>query len=122
MINERKMDEMMLELGHAENILGTGYLRRAVHYYDEGYRAMTKELYPAIAMSANTTPSRAERAMRHSITSAWNRGSIDAQLKYFGYTVRPDKGVPTVGEYVARMAKICHEEPEERAARFARED
>lgn len=122
MINERKMDEMMLELGHAENILGTGYLRRAVHYYDEGYRAATKELYPAIAKSANTTASRVERAMRHSITSAWGRGSLDAQRKYFGFSVHPDKGAPTVMEYVARMQHICHEEPEERAARFAGEN
>lgn len=122
MINERKMDEMMLELGHAENILGTGYLRRAVHYYDEGYRAATKELYPAIAEAANTTVSRVERAMRHSITSAWGRGSLDAQRTYFGFSVNPDKGAPTVMEYVARMQHLCHEEPEERAARFAIED
>ena len=122
MINEKKLEKLMLELGHAENILGTGYLRQAVHYWDEGFRKMTTQIYPGIAKAANTTPARVERAMRHSIGSAWNRGSTDAQLEYFGFTVHPDKGAPTVGEYVARMARLCHEEPEERAARFALEN
>lgn len=108
MINEQKLDEVMLELGHTENIKGTEYIRIGCALYERDM-AMTKELYPAIAKAANTTPSRVERAMRHSITSAWNRGSIDAQRKYFGYTVRPDRGAPTVGEYVARVARICRE-------------
>ena len=120
-INEQKLDGIMLELGHAENIKGTEYIRIGCALYERGM-AMTKEFYPAIAKAANTTPSRVERAMRHSITSAWGRGSMDAQLKYFGHTVHPDKGAPTVMEYVARMQHICHEEPEERAARFAGEN
>lgn len=105
-INEQKLDGIMLELGHAENIKGTEYIRIGCALYERDM-AMTKELYPAIAKAANTTSSRVERAMRHSIASAWSRGSVDAQLKYFGYTVRPDKGAPTVGEYVARMARLC---------------
>ncbi len=107
-INEQKLDGIMLELGHAENIKGTEYIRIGCALYERDM-AMTKEFYPAIAKAANTTPSRVERAMRHSITSAWSRGSMDAQLKYFGHTVHPDKGAPTVGEYVARMARLCRE-------------
>ena len=105
-INEQKLDEVMLELGHAENIKGTGYIRIGAALYERGM-AMTKELYPAIAKAANTTPSRVERAMRHSITSAWDRGSLEAQRKYFGYTVHPNKGAPTVGEYIARIVRVC---------------
>lgn len=108
MINEQKLDEMMLELGHTENIKGTEYIRIAVALYKRDM-SMTKELYPAIAKAANSTPSRVERAMRHSITSAWGRGSLEAQRKHFGYTVHPDKGAPTVGEYIARIARVCGE-------------
>lgn len=105
-IDEKKLDEVMLELGHTENIKGTGYIRIAAALYERGM-AMTKELYPAIAKAANTTPSGVERALRHSITSAWGRGSTEAQLKYFGHTVHPDKGAPTVGEYLARIVRVC---------------
>ena len=105
-IDEQKLDGIMLELGHAENIKGTEYIRIGCALYERGM-SMTKDLYPAIAKAANTTPSRVERAMRNSIVSAWNRGSIDAQRKYFGYTVRPDKGAPTVGEYLARIVRLC---------------
>lgn len=105
-INEQKLDEVMLELGHRDSVKGTEYLRIGAALYERDM-SMTKELYPAIAKAANTTPSRVERAMRHSITSAWGRGSIDAQRKYFGYSVHPDKGAPTVGEYLARIVRVC---------------
>lgn len=105
-INEQKLDQVMLELGHTDKIKGTGYIRLGAALYERDM-SMTKELYPAIAKAANTTPSRVERAMRHSITSAWSRGSLDAQRKYFGYTVHPDKGAPTVGEYLARIVRVC---------------
>lgn len=108
-INEQKMDEIMLELGHTENVKGTAYLRIGAALYEREV-SMTKELYPGIAKAVNSTPSGVERAMRHSITSAWERGSLDAQRKYFGYTVHPDKGTPTVGEYLARIARLCRED------------
>lgn len=107
-INKQKLEEIMLDLGHAENLLGTGYLRHGVELYDQGMRRMTKELYPAIAEMTGSTPTRVERAMRHSIETAWDRGSELTQLQYFGWSVNPDKGAPTVGEYVARMARVCH--------------
>jgi two-component system response regulator (stage 0 sporulation protein A) len=107
-INEKKLDEIMLELGHRDNVKGTEYLRIGAALYDRE-KAMVKELYPAIAKAANTTPSRAERAMRHSIASAWGRGNMEAQRKYFGYSVNPNSGVPTVSEYLARIARVCGE-------------
>jgi two-component system response regulator (stage 0 sporulation protein A) len=48
--------------------------------------------------------------MRHSIERAWERGSIKAQETYFGYSIDPNTGRPTVSEFVARMAKLCHED------------
>lgn len=109
MIDEKKMDEVMLELGHPENLLGTGYIRQAVLLYEAGVQQITGELYPALAEAFNATPQQIERNIRHSIETAWMRGSIEAQLRWFGYSVNPATGRPTVGEYIARMARICHE-------------
>lgn len=103
-----KIDKLMNELGHPENIRGTRYLRAAVQDYRPGM-SITKELYPGIAASEGTTPSRVERAMRHSIDRAWERGNCDVQNKWFGYSIDPQKGRPTVSEYVARMARIYRE-------------
>ena len=109
MVNEAKMEQIMLELGHSENLTGTGFLRQAIGLYEERARQIAGEIYPAIAAAANATPSQVERNMRHSIEKAWSRGSTEAQLRYFGYSVNPDTGRPTVGEYIARMARLCHE-------------
>lgn len=108
MVNRQKMTEIMAELGHTDNVIGTEYLQIAVGLYRRGM-SMTKELYPAIAFAVESTPSRVERCMRHSIGKAWGRGDYHAQLRYFGSSVNPNTGVPTVGEYVARMATLCHE-------------
>lgn len=105
-VDKYKLEQVMLELGHPENLTGTEYLRIGAALYEQGMR-MTKDLYPAIAKTANATPAQVERCMRHSIAKAWGRGSIDAQRKYFGYTINPDTGMPTVGEYVARIARVC---------------
>ena len=110
MINAQKLDSVMLELGHTENLKGTGYIREGVELFHNGCVRMTKELYPEIAKAAGSTPSRVERCMRHAINSAWGRGNIDAQKHYFGYSVSPERGVPTVGEYIARMARVCGED------------
>jgi len=107
-IDEMKLSQNMKELGHPEHLLGTEYLRTAVREYRPGI-GMTKELYPAIARAHDTTPSRVERAMRHSIQNAWSRGSMDSQLRMFGYTINPNSGVPTVGEWCATMARLCRE-------------
>lgn len=107
MINEEKLDNVLLELGHDDYNSGTAQIRAAVRMY-EGQR-LTKELYPALAKACGSTASRIERNMRHSIEKAWSRGSEEAQTKYFGFSVDPDSGKPTVGEYVARLARICRE-------------
>ena len=65
---------------------------------------MTKALYPMVAKRYNTTPSRVERAIRHAIEVAWDRGDIEILQKYFGYTVSNAKGKPTNSEFVALIA------------------
>ena len=105
-INETRLDDVMLELGHRDSIKGTEYIRLAAQLYEPGM-LVCKELYPAIAAAAGTTPARVERCMRHSISTAWSRGSWEAQRRYFGYTVDPGRGAPTVGEYISRIARVC---------------
>ncbi len=76
--------------------------------------AVTKELYPTVASMNNTTPSRVERAIRHAIELAWNRGKLETLDALFGYTVQNDKGKPTNSEFIAIIAdklrlerKVC---------------
>ena len=65
---------------------------------------MTKVLYPAVAKRFGTTPSRVERAIRHAIEVAWDRGDLETLQKYFGYTVSNTKGKPTNSEFIAMIA------------------
>ena len=109
MINEQKMDDLLLELGHDDFNRGTGYIREGVRHYDAGCRMMTKEIYPAIAKAHGTRATAIERMMRHSIEKAWSRNDMEAQVKWFGSSIDPERGKPTVGEYVARLARICRE-------------
>ena len=108
MVNPKKVQALMLDLGHRDNLLGTQYLQIGMALYKRGM-SMTKELYPGIAKVVDSTPSRVERAMRHSIETAWDRCDIDTQLRHFGNSVSPAKGKPTVGEWVARVASICED-------------
>ena len=66
--------------------------------------AVTKVLYPEVAKRFGTTPSRVERAIRHAIEVAWDRGDIETLQKYFGYTVNSAKGKPTNSEFIAMIA------------------
>lgn len=109
MINEAKMDEILLELGHDDFNRGTAYIRDAVQMYRPGM-GFTKELYPGIAKAHDSSAARVERCMRHSIEKAWARGDTAAQRKWFGFSVDPNTGKPRVGEYVARLARLCRED------------
>lgn len=95
------------EVGVPAHIKGYQYLRDAITMVVEDMDllgAVTKELYPAIAKINNTTPSRVERAIRHAIEVAWNRGKIETINNLFGYTVHNDKGKPTNSEFIAIIA------------------
>ena len=66
--------------------------------------SITKILYPTIAKRHQTTSSRVERAIRHAIEVAWDRGDLETLQKYFGYTVSVSKGKPTNSEFIALIA------------------
>ena len=66
--------------------------------------AVTKVLYPEVARKFGTTASRVERAIRHAIEVAWDRGDLDTLQKYFGFTVSNSKGKPTNSEFIAMIA------------------
>ena len=109
-IDEEKLDRIMLELGHRENLLGTEYLRECVRQYAKSPGRLNKAIYPVVAEAKGTTAGRLERDMRHSIETAWKVGSTEAQFEYFGWSVDPVKCRPTVGEFIARMARLCRED------------
>lgn len=95
------------EIGIPAHIKGYHYLRDAIVMVVsrvELLSAITKELYPSIASKYKTTPSRVERAIRHAIEVAWNRGNLDLINSMFGHTVSQDRGKPTNSEFIAMIA------------------
>ena len=91
---EAKITKIIHEIGIPAHIKGYLYLREAIFMVIEDMDflgAITKELYPNIAIKFNTTPSRVERAIRHAIEVAWTRGKIDTINRLFGYTVSNNK-------------------------------
>lgn len=106
MVDIEKLERVLLELGHTENLRGFDYLMKAVEQWEPG-TYVTKELYPAVAAAFATAPERVERNIRHSIEKAWERNDPEVQRKYFGGSVHPQKGSPTNGEYIARLWRVC---------------
>lgn len=95
------------EIGVPAHIKGYSYLREAIQmvYHDiELLGSVTKVLYPEIADKFDTTPSRVERAIRHAIEVAWNRGNYETISQTFGYTVHHLKSKPTNSEFIAMIA------------------
>lgn len=104
---EEKITEMLHQIGIPAHIKGYLYLRKAIMMVVEDVDllgSITKILYPAIAEHFDTTPSRVERAIRHAIEVAWSRNNIDIIKKFFGYTIKTDKGKPTNSEFIAMLA------------------
>ena len=107
--NDLEIDitNLIHEIGVPAHIKGYHYLRDAITLVVgkmEYLNAVTKELYPTIAAMNNTTPSRVERAIRHAIEIAWNRGRLETIEALFGYTIQSDKGKPTNSECIAILA------------------
>ena len=95
------------EIGVPAHIKGYQYLREAIGLAVDDMEiinAVTKVLYPAVAKKFGTTASRVERAIRHAIEVAWDRGDLETLQKYFGYTVSNAKGKPTNSEFIAMIA------------------
>ena len=95
------------EIGVPAHIKGYQYLREAIMIAVDDMdviNAVTKVLYPEVAKRFGTTASRVERAIRHAIEVAWDRGDLETLQKYFGYTVSNAKGKPTNSEFIAMIA------------------
>lgn len=104
---EKDVTDIIHEIGVPAHIKGYQYLREAimVSVNDiEMLHSITKILYPTIAKRFQTTPSRVERAIRHAIEVAWNRGKMETLDGLFGYTINTGKGKPTNSEFIALIA------------------
>ena len=104
---ETKVTDLLLKLGVPAHIKGYQYLREAILMATEEpdiINAVTKELYPTVAKKYDTTSSRVERAVRHAIEVAWDRGDMDTLNSFFGYTVQTSRGKPTNSEFIAMIS------------------
>ena len=104
---ESTVTAIIHEIGVPAHIKGYQYLREAILIAVEDMdviNAVTKVLYPEVAKRFGTTASRVERAIRHAIEVAWDRGDLETLQKYFGYTVSNSKGKPTNSEFIAMIA------------------
>lgn len=104
---ETLVTSIIHEVGVPAHIKGYQYLREAILIAVDDMdviNAVTKVLYPEVAKRFGTTASRVERAIRHAIEVAWDRGDLETLQKYFGYTVSNIKGKPTNSEFIAMIA------------------
>ena len=101
------VSDIMHQIGVPAHIKGYQYLRDAIimSVDDESMMgAVTKVLYPTVAKHFDTTSSRVERAIRHAIEVAWDRGDVDVLSSYFGYTIQNQRGKPTNSEFIAMIS------------------
>jgi two-component system response regulator (stage 0 sporulation protein A) len=104
---EAEVTRMIHQMGVPAHVKGYQYLRDSIVNVVKEVSllgAVTKELYPMIALKYHTTPSRVERAIRHAIELAWDRGNIEFMNKFFGYTINLERGKPTNSEFIAMVA------------------
>lgn len=104
---EAQVTQIIHQVGIPAHIKGYQYLRTAIIMVVNNNRIInevTKTLYPTVAERFSTTSSRVERAIRHAIEVAWDRGDVDMLNSYFGYTVQNSKGKPTNSEFIAMIA------------------
>ncbi len=104
---ELTITEILHQIGVPAHIKGYHYLRDSINMAvkrPEIINAVTKELYPTVAAKYETTPSRVERAIRHAIEVAWDRGDVDVLNSYFGYTIHNSRGKPTNSEFIAMIS------------------
>ena len=101
------ISNMLHDLGVPSHIKGYEYIREGIglmYNKPSMIGAITKEMYPAIAVKYNTTSSRVERAIRHAIEVSWARGDYDLMEDIFGHSVDYDKAKPTNSEFIATLA------------------
>lgn len=101
------VSQIMHQIGVPAHIRGYQYLREAIILSinnNDMISSVTKILYPTVAKTFKTTPSRVERAIRHAIEVAWDRGDVDVLSSYFGYTIQNERGKPTNSEFIAMIS------------------
>ena len=106
---ETILRQILLELGAPDHLLGHPYVIQGVLLviHDQMYiNNITFGLYPQLAARFDTTAARVERAIRHLVEVTWSRGDVDVLMRYFGNTVSAEKGKPTNGEFIARLANV----------------
>ena len=104
---EIEITNLLHQLGISANLNGYRFLREEIKMTVEDFsviNSITKELYPSVAKKFDTTPSRVERATRHAIEKAWNKGDPEILTKLFGYTIDNQRGKPTNSEFIATIA------------------
>ena len=104
---EAQVTKIIHQIGVPAHIKGYQYLRYAILMAiddEEVINSVTKVLYPSVAKKYQTTTSRVERAIRHAIEVAWDRGDVDTLNSYFGYTIQNSRGKPTNSEFIAMIA------------------
>lgn len=104
---EMQITKIFHQIGIPAHIKGYQYLRTAIMYSVNDPQMIgniTKALYPSIAKLYKTTTSRVERAIRHAIEVAWDRGDVDTLNSYFGYTIQSSRGKPTNSEFIAMIS------------------
>lgn len=104
---ETQVTKIIHQIGVPAHIKGYQYLRTAILLTiadSDIINSVTKVLYPSVAKKYSTTTSRVERAIRHAIEVAWDRGDVDTLNSYFGYTIQNTRGKPTNSEFIAMIA------------------
>ena len=104
---ETQVTKIIHQIGVPAHIKGYQYLRTAILLTvndSDIINSVTKILYPTVAKKYQTTTSRVERAIRHAIEVAWDRGDVDILTSYFGYTIQNNRGKPTNSEFIAMIA------------------
>lgn len=104
---EAQVTKIIHQIGVPAHIKGYQYLRTAILMTIEDsdvINSVTKILYPSVAKKYQTTTSRVERAIRHAIEVAWDRGDVDTLNSFFGYTIQNTRGKPTNSEFIAMIA------------------
>ena len=109
---ERVVRDLILDIGIPDALKGYRYTIKAIYLLVENPNmidSITGVLYPEVAKTFGTTPSRVERAIRHAVEVAIDRGDVEITGKYFGNTISIHKGKPTNGEFLARMANVVRD-------------
>lgn len=104
---EQEVTNILNDIGFPRHLLGYEYIKEAITLIvaDHDYlHSITQKLYPVVAQKFDTVPSRAERAIRHAIEVAWNRGNLETINVLFGNTVSSGKDKPTNSEFMALIA------------------